>query len=353
MINRLEIKKNVPLAPLTTLKVGGVARFFVEVKNEMELTEVMKFVKDEGLKIFVLGGGSNVVVSDSGFDGLVIKINIKGIFPISKTKEKTIFQVYAGENWDEFVEFCVRKKLSGIECLSGIPGTVGATPIQNVGAYGQEVSETIQSVRVFDSESYEIFEMQNHQCGFAYRTSIFNTTEKNRFVILAIKFALDENGRPKLAYKDLIDFFDGREPSLDEVRQAVLEIRKSKSMIIDGGDINSRSCGSFFKNPIVTLQEYDEIVKRAVKLGFQNVPKYDSGLGQVKISAAWLVEKAGFYKGYRMGNAGISEKHSLAIVNFGNATAKEIIQLKDAIQSKVKEKFGVELVPEPIFIGFD
>jgi UDP-N-acetylmuramate dehydrogenase len=353
MIDRLGIKQNVPLAPLTTLKVGGMARFFAEVKNEVELTEVVKFAKYQGLKIFVLGSGSNVIVSDNGFNGLVIRINMKGIFPISKTKEKTIFQVNAGENWDKFVEFCVRKNLSGIECLSGIPGTAGATPIQNVGAYGQEVSETIQSVRVFDLGNHEIFEMQNHQCGFAYRTSVFNTAEKNRFIILAVKFALEENGKPKLAYKDLIDFFNGHEPGLEEVRRAVIEIRKSKAMVIDREDINSRSCGSFFKNPIVTLQEYDEIVKKAMKLGFQNVPKYDFGPGQVKIPAAWLVEKAGFYKGYRMGDAGISEKHSLAIVNFGNATAKEIIRLKDTIQSKVKEKFGVELVPEPVFVGFD
>ncbi|GIU83028.1 MAG: UDP-N-acetylenolpyruvoylglucosamine reductase [Pyrinomonadaceae bacterium] len=353
MVIEQRIKKDVPLASLTTLKVGGVARFFVEVENEQELLEAVGFAESKSLRLFILGGGSNVVISDKGFDGLVVKISIKGISLISETKQRKIFRVNSGENWDEFVEFCVRRNLAGIECLSGIPGTVGATPIQNVGAYGQEVSETIQSVRVFDLGSHKIFDLENHQCGFSYRASIFNTTQKNRFVILAVEFALEKNGKPRLAYKDLVDFFKGHNPSLCELRRAVIEIRKSKAMVISDEDINSRSCGSFFKNPIVSLQEYGEVAEKASKLGFREVPKYDAGFGKVKIPAAWLVEKAGFQKGYRMGNVGISEKHALAIVNFGNATAKEIIQLKNEIQLRVKEKFGIELMPEPVFVGFE
>jgi len=350
---KTEIKRNVPLAPLTTLKVGGRARFFVEVKNEEELKFALRFARNEGLKIFVLGDGSNVVISDEGFEGLIIKINIKGIFVDSKTRENIIFQVGAGENWDNFVQFCVQKELAGVECLSGIPGTAGATPIQNVGAYGQEVSETIQSVRVLNLENFEILDLKNHECNFAYRSSIFNTTQKNRFVILSVKFSLRENGKPKLAYKDLIEFFKGYNPSLDEVRQAIIKIRKSKAMVIDDKDINSRSCGSFFKNPVVTLQEYNEITEKACKLGIKDVPKYDVDNEHVKVPAAWLVEKSGFYKGYRIGNVGISEKHALAIVNFGNASAKEVIQLKNEIQTKVREKFGIFLNPEPVFVGFN
>jgi UDP-N-acetylmuramate dehydrogenase len=345
------IQENVALAPLTTLKVGGAARFFVEAKTEREILETISFAGANKLPLFILGGGSNVLISDNGFDGIVLKISLKGI-SVFQDKTGVFVTAQAGEDWDEFVKFCVEKNLQGIECLSGIPGTIGGTPVQNVGAYGQEVSETTFSVRVLERETGKIIEMPAAECAFEYRTSIFNTTLKNQFIVLAVTFRLNLNGQPKIVYKDLQQFFAGRKPSLTETRAAVSQIRAAKSMVIDENDPNSKSAGSFFKNPIVSLEKFVEIEKLAKQEGIETVPKFIVDEKNVKIPAAWLIEKSGFHKGYKFGNAGISTNHTLAIINLGNAQAKDILALKDLIQNQVNKKFNVELIPEPVFVGF-
>jgi UDP-N-acetylmuramate dehydrogenase len=301
-----------------------------------------EFAEKEDLSVFVLGGGSNVLVSDRGFDGLVIQISLTG----------TAFngpevRAAAGENWDRLVESCVERNLGGLECLSGIPGTVGGTPVQNVGAYGQEVSETVISVRCYDRHLKKIVDLSNDECGFSYRRSIFNTSQRDRYVVLSVAYRLHQLGRPKIVYKDLVEEFTMRQPTLKEARAGVLRIRSAKSMVINADDPNRRSAGSFFKNPVVDRWVVDDIQDN---LG-EWVRQFPEPGTKVKIPAAWLIEHAGFYKGYVMGNAGISTNHTLAIINRGGASAAEIVALKDAIQLAVKAKFGLDLVPEPVFIG--
>lgn len=349
----LEIRQNVPLAPLTTLRVGGAARFFVEAKTTDEVTEVVEFAETNNLKIFVLGGGSNVLISDDGFDGLALHINRGRITTFFERSGKVFIRADAGVNWDRFVKFCVDRNLAGIECLSGIPGLAGATPIQNIGAYGQEVSETIVAVGVFDRKTGKNFELKNDDCQFSYRASIFNTTEKNRYIVLYVGFALGKNGEPKIVYRDLREFFGERTPTLKETRAAVLKIRRAKSMVIRKRDPNSKSAGSFFKNPIVTNEKFAEVAEKAKSLKIEKVPQFKVEEKTVKIPAAWLIEQSGFHKGFKLGNAGISTRHTLAIVNLGDAAAKDILNLKDEIQAKVKERFSIELKPEPVFIGFE
>ena len=343
-----EIAENFPLAALTTFKIGGKARFFARATNENEVVAALNFAAENNLQVFILGGGSNVLIADEGFDGLVLQIALAGVSTFAE-KDGTIYvTAQAGEDWDEFVEFCVEKNLQGVECLSGIPGFVGGTPVQNVGAYGQEVSETIVSVRVYDRKSKEIKDLTNAECGFSYRASIFNTTEKNRYVVLAVTYALSFGGESKIVYKDLQNYFANEKPTLRQTRKAVCEIRAAKAMLVRQGGADSNSAGSFFKNPIVSASKFAGIKKNA-----ENMPFYKVDDENVKIPAAWLIENAGFGKGYVKGNAGLSAKHTLALTNRGNATAAEIIDLMRKIQAKIKEKFDIELKPEPVFVGFE
>ncbi len=352
----LEIQKNKSLAEFTTLKIGGKAKFFATARNAQEVAQAFRFAQENDLEVFVLGGGSNVLIADEGFDGLVLQIAVKGISVLEEKDETVLISAGAGENWDDFVRFCIENDLQGVECLSGIPGFVGGTPVQNVGAYGQEVSESIVSVKCFDRINAEIVDLTNSDCKFAYRTSIFNTTHKNRCVVLEVIYKLKKNGEPKIVYKDLQNYFDDKTPNLAETREAVLEIRRKKSMVIDEQDANSKSAGSFFKNPIVTDKKFAKLNEIAEKLQIieknESVPHYKTDEKSVKIPAAWLIEKSGFEKGYTKGNVGLSTKHTLAITNRGNATAREVLDLKNEIQEKVKIKFGVSLKPEPNFIGF-
>ena len=342
------------LAPYTTLRIGGRARYFAVADSEDEVAGGLAFAMSKGLPIFILGGGSNVLIADTGFDGLVLQIALKGVV-LSKLHSTldgndspaTVFvTANAGQDWDGFVEYCVESNFAGVECLSGIPGFVGGTPVQNVGAYGQEVSETIVSVRCFDRKIKDFVTLSNAECGFTYRTSIFNSTERDRYIVLSVTFALQKEGGPKIVYKDLIEYFDGDQPTLSEVRSAVLTIRRAKSMVIDKDDPNSRSAGSFFKNPIVGREKL-----AALQAEFGRLPFFDFG-DAVKIPAAWMIENAGFWKGFALGNAGISTKHTLAIINRGGASAADIISLKNKIQKAVEAKFGILLEPEPIFVGF-
>jgi UDP-N-acetylmuramate dehydrogenase len=347
----IDIQHNVPLAPLTTLQVGGPARLFARAESEAQVARAFEYATANDLPVFVLGGGSNILVSDEGFDGLVIQVALRGISNSNAADSSGVVSITAaaGEDWDPFVEFCVSRDLAGIECLSGIPGLVGGTPVQNVGAYGQEVSESIVAVRCFDRKTREIIELDNAGCGFTYRTSIFNSTQRDRYVVLSVTYELVEHGEPKIAYKDLKEYFADRRPTLSETREAILKIRRAKSMVIDPDDPNSRSAGSFFKNPIVDTNKFEGI---AASSAGKSVPHFPAG-ERVKVPAAWLIEQAGFQKGFKLGNAGISTNHSLAIVNLDGASATEIIALKQEIQDRVVRKFDILLQPEPVFVGFE
>jgi len=345
----MQIQQQVPLAPLTTFKVGGPARYFVEARNEEDVCAAVAEARSRGWPMFVLGGGSNLVISDAGWPGLVLKIALTGVSE-RRDGARVLFEAAAGEDWDVFVAHAVARDCAGIECLSGIPGTVGGTPVQNVGAYGQEVSETITRVRVLDAASGEIRELENADSGFAYRTSIFNARERGRYIVLRVTFALVPGGAARVEYADLKRHFAGRSspPTLAETREAVRSIRLSKAMLIVPGDDDCRSAGSFFKNPLLSPEAFQQLQARAGQ-----VPSFMVQSGMVKVAAAWLVEHAGFPRGLARGPVGISRKHALAIVNRGGATAADIIALKSEIQHRVLDQFGVHLQPEPVFVGFD
>ena len=315
----------------------------------------MAFAFARKLPLFVLGGGSNLLVSDSGWPGLVLKVSLAGV-EFEGDLQKMLFHAGAGENWDSLVALAVSKNCGGIECLSGIPGTVGGTPVQNVGAYGQEVSETITHVRALEIATGAVLDLSNSDCGFSYRSSIFNSTRRNEFIVLEVSYRLSRNGEPKIEYADVKNFFAAaniEKPTLQQVRDAVRSIRQSKAMLLVEGDEDCRSAGSFFKNPIVSAAEADRIQALAEKRApGKTMPRYPAADGQVKLAAAWLVEQSGFPKGYSHGPVGISRKHTLAIVNRGGATAKDILALKDAIEKKVFDIWGVRLQPEPVFVGF-
>jgi UDP-N-acetylmuramate dehydrogenase len=361
----MTIQENVPLAPLTTLQVGGAARYFAELRREDDVRGAEQFAKTRELPLFVMGGGSNLVIADSGWPGLVLKIAIGGITR-PETEDATgnavLFSVGAGVNWDDFVAQAVAQNCAGVECLSGIPGSVGGTPVQNVGAYGQEVADTIESVRVLDMEKDRIVVLPKPACGFHYRSSIFNGAERGRYIILRVNYRLKRGGAPSLKYADLQRHLAERlaenktPPSLAEVREAVREIRRSKGMLIVPGDDDCRSAGSFFKNPVLGEEQFKELAERAASKGLE-IPSYPAARSQHKdaqrkVSAAWLVEHSGFSKGYAVGTAGISHRHALALINRGEAKARDIVGLKDEIQHGVEEAWGILLEPEPVFVGF-
>ena len=339
----MQFRENISLATYTTFQIGGPARWFAEAATEADILEAVEFARARSLPLFPLGGGSNLLVSDSGFPGLALHISLKGI-----ERQEDTFQVAAGENWDGFVSHAVESDFAGTECLAGIPGTVGGTPIQNVGAYGQEVSETIVGVRALHLATLKFEEFSNAGCGFSYRRSIFNTTERGKYIVTRVTYRLRQNGQPRIAYADLKRHFEGRAtPSLREVSDAVRAIRRGKGMYIVPGDPDCRSAGSFFKNPIVSAEHYGRIaVQEAVE-----IPHYPAADGAVKIPAAWLLERAGFHKGYAMGEAGISSRHTLALVNRGSAKAADIFALRDRIIAEVQSRFSIRLEPEPVLLG--
>lgn len=346
------VQENIPLAPLTTFKIGGPARFFVESNSRADVGEAVAFARGRDLPLFVLGGGSNLVISDAGWPGLVLKVGITGIEQRPGVVDgRTIFDVGAGESWDRFVVHAVGAQCAGVECLSGIPGSVGGTPVQNVGAYGQEVSETIESVEVFDRRDSQIHELCNEACGFSYRASIFNTTQRDRFIILRATYALVPGGEPHLDYAELRRHFEGREtrPNLAETREAVRHIRARKGMLIVPGDPDCQSAGSFFKNPVLSAEQLADLKDRATAKKL-TIPSYPALEQRHKVSAAWLVEHSGFTRGYDAGRVGLSHKHALAIVNRGGASAADVFALKEEIQQRVESIWGVRLEPEPVFV---
>lgn len=348
------VEENKPLAPLTTLGVGGPARWFIEAGTEEEIVAASAFAREMQVPLFVLGGGSNLLVSDAGFDGLVLQVALKGVQASdSKASRGTrIYQVAAGEVWDRFVERTVEDDCAGLECLAGIPGTVGGTPVQNVGAYGQEVATVIEAVRTFDVIERAFREFTAAECGFGYRQSRFNTCDKGRFIVTRVDYRL-RPGAPTLKYADLQQAFPpNSNPSLKAVAEAVRRIRLSKGMLLVENDPDCRSAGSFFKNPIIT----ESLAAAAAAISGEEPPRFPAGLASdalVKVAAAWLIERAGFKKGFTLGRAGISHKHTLALVNHGDASAEDIMALAEQIRTAVAARFSIDLQMEPVMLGFD
>jgi UDP-N-acetylmuramate dehydrogenase len=344
-------RNDIPFSELTTLRLGGPARRLIEASSE---DDAVGAVTSAGDSLFVMSGGSNLVVADEGIDRTVIRINNRGI-SLSGNAETARVNVAAGEPWDEAVACCVSEGLAGIECLSGIPGSTGATPIQNVGAYGQEVSTTISSVRAYDRQRGQVVELSPERCGFAYRTSAFK--QSDRHVVLGVCFVLQRSEAAKpVQYAELARALDveiGARPPLSEVRMAVLALRRRKGMVIDPDDPDSVSAGSFFVNPILSREEFAAFERRAVeKLGSEvKPPRWPEADGRMKTSAAWLIERAGFHRGYGDGRIGVSSKHTLALVNRGEGTTEELLTLARELRDGVSSKFGVTLRPEPTLVG--
>ncbi|MGR6912831.1 UDP-N-acetylmuramate dehydrogenase [[Actinomadura] parvosata] len=339
------------LAPYTTLRLGGPARDFAEATSAEQLVSLIAEADRNDVPTLVLGGGSNVVVSDDGFDGLVVKVATQGV-TVSRDGEQVVLVVEAGEDWDRLVARAVAEGWSGIECMSGVPGLVGSTPIQNVGAYGQEVAQTIRCVRAYDRRTRQVVDIEGRQCGFSYRDSLFKR-DLSRYVVLAVTYALDlSDSSGPLAYEELARRLGteagGRVP-LDRARAAVLELRRGKGMVLDPDDPDTRSAGSFFTNPVLTAEQAAELAVRA-----PGHPRWDLPGGLVKVPAAWLIEQAGFPKGYARGPVRISTKHTLALTNpMGAATAADLLALAREVRDGVREKFGVTLVNEPVLVGCD
>jgi UDP-N-acetylmuramate dehydrogenase len=347
----LQVIEFAPLGSRTTMGVGGAARYLVEARTESDVLDALAWAKQRGVAVRVLGGGSNLVVADAGFDGLVLAMGLRGV-SCSSPRGDARLTALGGEPWDNVVAYAVGRGLAGLEGLSGIPGCAGATPIQNVGAYGQEVAETIESVRAIDRETQAAVELSAKDCRFAYRDSFFKSEAPERFVVTEVRFLLTERAPAAVRYPDLLREVERRAlqtPTLAELRECVLAVRREKSMLLDPSDPNGRSCGSFFLNPIVSSADLARV--RAVA-GDTAVPSYPQPDGRVKLAAGWLIEQSGFDKGLRAGNVGLSTKHALAIVAHDGATADEVAQLSQRIRDGVRARFGVELTPEPNFWGF-
>jgi UDP-N-acetylmuramate dehydrogenase len=376
-VGRQVVREQVMLSGYTTLGLGGPAARFIEAGRDEEIVAAVRAADLAGDPVLVLGGGSNLVVADEGFPGTVLHVMTRGV-TISGGGDGVTVAAAAGEDWDELVERCVAEGLSGIECLSGIPGLTGATPIQNVGAYGQEVAETVIAVRAYDRLRDEVVELANADCGFGYRTSAFKravaegrrhgrraaadpAAATGRFVVLGVRFRLarDPLSAP-VGYAELaraLGVGQGGRVPLGDARSAVLALRRGKGMVLDPADPDTRSAGSFFTNPVLDRRQFAELERRAAARSGRpgeraSAPSFPAGDGLVKIPAAWLIEQAGFGKGYPgNGSARISSKHTLALTNPGGASTASLIGLAREIRSGVRQAFGIELVSEPVLVG--
>ena len=343
-------REHVSLASYTTLGVGGPARWFVEAPDEPTLLSARAWAQERGVPLRVLGGGSNVVVADEGVSALVVRLTLRGV-DWRETDGAVEVTAAAGEPWDDFVRLTVDRGWAGLECLSGIPGLVGATPMQNVGAYGQEVGECVSNVRALDTATGRIVAFANRECRFDYRDSVFRSGEPGRYVVLSVSYRLRPGGAATVRYVDVEKALAARgivSPTLADVRAGVLAIRRSKSMVLDPHDENRRSCGSFFTNPIIAGDAFAGVAARA---GDASMPRWPLPDGRVKLSAAWLIERAGFTRGLTDGPVGLSTRHSLAVVAHDNARAKDVLLFARRLQSAVEQRFGVRLTPEPVFWG--
>ena len=352
----MDVREQVPLSELTTLRVGGPARTLITAQTIEEVVDVVAGADASGERLLIIAGGSNLLIGDQGFDGTVLHVAVGGI-AIGETGDGPRVVAGAGEPWDGVVSACVDDGLSGVECLSGIPGSTGATPIQNVGAYGQDVSETIVSVSAYDRRAGAVVDLEPEQCGFGYRSSAFKGSD--RYVVLRVSFGLERSplARP-IRYAELartLGVEPGDRPPLRDTRDAVLELRRGKGMVIDAEDPDSVSAGSFFLNPILSREAFASLQRIAAqRLGEgTQVPVWPDTDGCLKTSAAWLIERAGFHRGYGSGRAGISSKHTLAIVNRGGASSAELVALAREMRVGVQAAFGVSLHPEPTLIGVE
>lgn len=370
------LETEIPLAEHTTIGLGGKAKYFISCRTIDEVRFALTFAESKNLSVQILGGGSNLIFPDDGFNGLIVKIDLKGI-RFEEQDDGTEAYAKAGEVWDDFVKLCIDQNLAGIECLSGIPGLVGATPIQNVGAYGQEVKETIIEVTAIDRKSLDLVQFSSNECSFGYRKSRFKHNDKGKYVIVEVTFRLKKFGEPSVKYTELRDYIDSNKLLHDEsagggysfgaeargrpargdpatreklqiVREAVLALRRKKSMVIDPTDLHSRSVGSFFVNPVLSEGEYNKLTDGLKLRGIEGPPSFKSTEG-VKIPAAWLVENSGFHRGHKRDGVGISPNHALALVNY-SGTAKDLLSLASDIEKAVFEKFGIGLEREAVVI---
>lgn len=344
------MQQNVPLAPLTTLRIGGPARFLARIATEADLLDAVDFARSRNLPLFALGGGSNLLVADRGFDGVVLQMALTGAPVISTDAAGALdYAVPAGNDWDPFVLSVCEQGIAGIECLAGIPGLVGGTPVQNVGAYGQEVADTITAVRALDLQARQFVTLSVAECGFSYRRSRFNTTDRGRYVVTRVTFRLDPNAKPNLSYADLKQHFaaGAAAPTPLEVYHAVRAIRHSKGMLLVEGEPDCRSAGSFFKNPVVPVATLPRIAAE-LELDPATIPNWPAADGLTKLPAAWLLERAGFHKGYALGQAGISSRHTLALINRGEATEADLVALRDRIRQTIADRFAISLEQEPV-----
>lgn len=338
------VHKDIKLSSHTTIKIGGKAKYFVTVESTKDLKNALQYAHTKGIPFFIISGGSNTIFSDEGYQGVVIKIKIEGIKIVRENEKNVYIKAFAGTNWDSFVKYCVDNGYQGIECLSGIPGSVGATPIQNVGAYGQEVSQTVHSVECIDKENFKKIILHNQDCKFSYRDSFFKSHRK--LIITSVIFKLQKSPQAKVSYPQVVQKLNSDIATLNEVRSAVIKLRREKSMILDLKDTNTKSVGSFFKNPIISKKAFTVLQKK-----HGDIPFWNNG-SSYKISAAWLIEMSGFTKGYNYNQKiGLSTKHTLAIVNKNHATSSDLVMFVKLIQEKVYEQFSILLIPEPILVG--
>ena len=349
MLPAMRLEHDIPLAPLTTLRLGGQAKHVAVVERESDVPLALAEAERAGVAAFVLGGGSNLVVADEGVPGLVVRIALRGVDVVVRDAVARV-TLAAGEPWDPFVERAVGEGFGGVECLGGIPGLAGATPIQNVGAYGQEVSDTVAAVRAYDREACAFVDLGPRDCAFGYRAS--RLKETSRYVVTAVTFDLPVTKQSTpLRYAELtraLGVADGGRAPLERVRETVIALRRGKGMVLDAGDPESVSAGSFFVNPVVDDAGLARALEGARGL---DVPRHAAGPGHWKVPAAWLIENAGFPKGFEAGHVRVSRRHALALVNDGQGTTRELLALARRIRSGVAERFGVTLSAEPVMLG--
>jgi len=346
-------RHDVPLAPYTTLGLGGPARAFREARTTQGLIEAVSAADEARMPVLLLGGGSNLVIADEGFEGTVIRVATRGRQVVEAGDTARVL-LCAGEPWDDFVAWSVAQGLAGVECLSGIPGCVGATPMQNVGAYGQEVSEVITGVRVWDRRERSQRTLHPRECAFGYRDSVFKREARGRYAVLSVAFALRRNGAPALRYGELQKALGEGAPTLAKVRETVLSLRRAKGMVYDPDDPEGRTAGSFFTNPLVAPETAEAVTaaaraKGALREG-EAMPQWPTADGRVKLAAGWLIERAGVEKGWTVDGAGVSHRHALALVNRGGTT-RSLLAMAERVRSRVREAFGVTLEIEPERVG--
>lgn len=344
------ITPDAPLAGMTTLGLGGNAEYLASVSNLRTLDEALGFADHLGLRMTILGGGSNVIVPDDGVSGLVIKLTSHELREVCAGTVAKV-EVDGGMVWDAFVDYAVERNWAGVECLTGIPGLVGATPIQNVGAYGQEVADVVDAVHAYDLKERRAVTFSQRECGFGYRDSFFKRSSKGRYLVTSVSFALEIGGAPAMRYKELIDVGSGAN-GLCEVKETVRALRAKKSMLAGQNGPNRHSAGSFFVNPVVSSAEYHDVLGRALSMGVSasEVPAWPNADGH-KLAAAWLIEQAGFPKGTSRGRVGQSTDHALALINQGGAATGELMAFAEEITQAVQRVWGITLIREPQLLG--